>query len=342
MSAAKAVAPALCSLGVAALLGATLCSAGTPAGADSVASLQQQAASLSEQMLHEQLQINGFEQLRSADMADVAADNVQLRQMQAQLARTRRQIGTDLVQLRTDAVKDYVDGGTEADGTSSLFSAQPSDGATAVYAEVMSGNLTSAVDKLQLDRHALRAEESTQQQIAAAAQSQLQGADAALASAQSTEHQLAQQKSTVTGALAVAVAQQEAQQAAAALAAAAQTASSTPPAGDAPSAPSAPARAPAPAAPPASNGAMPQLPPFLRCVIQAESGGNYQAISPTGQYMGAFQFSQPTWNEAARLAGLPQLIGVPPYRASPRDQALLAIALYNADGEQPWYDPCRG
>ena len=86
---------------------------------------------------------------------------------------------------------------------------------------------------------------------------------------------------------------------------------------------------------------MPQLNTFLRCVVQAESGGNYQAISPTGQYMGAFQFSQSTWNVAAQLAGMPTLVGVPPYDASPRDQDLLAIALYNADGEQPWYDPCR-
>ena len=57
--------------------------------------------------------------------------------------------------------------------------------------------------------------------------------------------------------------------------------------------------------------------------------------------MGAFQFSQPTWNEAAQLAGMPSLVGVAPTAASPRDQDLLAIALYNADGEQPWYDPCR-
>jgi hypothetical protein len=77
------------------------------------------------------------------------------------------------------------------------------------------------------------------------------------------------------------------------------------------------------------------------CVLQAESGGDYQAVSPTGGYMGGFQFSQTTWNHAATLAGLPTLVGVAPYNASPGDQNALAIALYNADGEQPWYDPCR-
>ena len=56
--------------------------------------------------------------------------------------------------------------------------------------------------------------------------------------------------------------------------------------------------------------------------------------------MGAFQFSQPTWNEAAGLAGLPALVGVRPNTATKADQDTLAVALYNADGRQPWYDPC--
>jgi hypothetical protein len=84
----------------------------------------------------------------------------------------------------------------------------------------------------------------------------------------------------------------------------------------------------------------PTLPPFLVCVRQKESGGDYQAVSPDGLYMGAFQFAQGTWNEAAQLAGLPQLMGVPPNDASVADQDTLAIALYNADGGQPWTGDC--
>jgi hypothetical protein len=79
----------------------------------------------------------------------------------------------------------------------------------------------------------------------------------------------------------------------------------------------------------------------LQCVLQAESGGNYSVVSPNGQYMGGFQFSQATWNEAAQLAGLPGLVGVPPNLASKADQDTLAVALYAADGEAPWYDSCR-
>jgi len=328
VSSAKAVAPVLCSLGVAAMLGATLWSPVAPAGADPVTTLQQQATSLSQEMLREQLQINAFDQQRAVDMTNAAADDAQIKQLQGQLVSTHHRIGADLAQLRAAAVNVYVEGGTEAEGANSLFAATPSNGATSVYAEVITGNLTTAVDKLRTDRHALQAEETTQQQVAAAANQKLQSADTALVSAQSTEQQLTQQRSNVTGALAVAIAQQQAQQAAAAT-------TSTPARGGS-SAP--PAAAPAPVA---SSGAMPQLPPFLQCVVQAESGGDYQAISPTGLYMGAFQFVQGTWNEAARLAGLPSLVGVPPYEASPRDQDLLAIALYEADGEQPWLDRCH-
>ena len=60
----------------------------------------------------------------------------------------------------------------------------------------------------------------------------------------------------------------------------------------------------------------PTLNPFLQCVVRVESGGNYQAVSPNGLYMGAFQFSQPTWNYAAQASNWAILIGVPPNRAS--------------------------
>jgi hypothetical protein len=90
------------------------------------------------------------------------------------------------------------------------------------------------------------------------------------------------------------------------------------------------------AAPPPSNTVDPTLPPFLQCVVQAESGGDYGAVSPNGLYRGAFQFSQPTWNAAAADANRPDLIGVLPNLASKADQDTLAVTLYALDGEQPW------
>jgi len=52
--------------------------------------------------------------------------------------------------------------------------------------------------------------------------------------------------------------------------------------------------------------------------------------------MGAFQFSQSTWNLAAQDASLPSLVGVPPNLASKAAQDSVAVALYALDGEQPW------
>lgn len=71
-------------------------------------------------------------------------------------------------------------------------------------------------------------------------------------------------------------------------------------------------------------------------MVQAESGGNYGAVSPNGEYMGAFQFSQSTWNSAASAAGLGWLVGVPPNEASKAAQDTVAVALYALDGQQPW------
>ncbi len=71
-------------------------------------------------------------------------------------------------------------------------------------------------------------------------------------------------------------------------------------------------------------------------MVQAESGGDYGIVSPNGLYMGAFQFSQSTWNTAASAAGLGLLVGVPPNEATRAEQDTVAVALYALDGQQPW------
>jgi hypothetical protein len=91
---------------------------------------------------------------------------------------------------------------------------------------------------------------------------------------------------------------------------------------------------------PSGNSTDPALNAFLQCVVQHESGGNYGAVSPSGTYMGAFQFSQSTWDEAAQAAGRPDLIGVPPNQASKADQDTMAVTLYSLDGQRPWVDGC--
>lgn len=66
-----------------------------------------------------------------------------------------------------------------------------------------------------------------------------------------------------------------------------------------------------------------------------ESGGRYDAVSPTGAYRGAYQFSQATWDWVAGFAD-PSLVGVDPAAAAPADQDAQALALFDRQGASPW------
>ncbi len=80
--------------------------------------------------------------------------------------------------------------------------------------------------------------------------------------------------------------------------------------------------------------------PFLSCVRQRESGGNYSIVNPAGPYLGAYQFLQSTWNATANHAGRTNLIGVPANIATPYDQDDMAWALYQWQGAGPWGGGC--
>jgi hypothetical protein len=160
------------------------------------------------------------------------------------------------------------------------------------------------------------------------------------------------QGAAIDAKLAQAAAQEQAQAAAAQAAAAkaAETTTTTTPA-DAPAAAVAPttttttvAAPAAPPPPPDYSGTPGQSPhhddPFLSCVRQRESGGNYGAVNPSGPYLGAYQFLQATWNVTAAHAGRSDLVGVPPNVASAYDQDEMAWALYQWQGKGPWGGGC--
>jgi hypothetical protein len=94
-------------------------------------------------------------------------------------------------------------------------------------------------------------------------------------------------------------------------------------------------------APPSSGGTSPHHnDPFLACVRQRESNGNYGAVNPSGPYYGAYQFLASTWNITARHAGRVDLVGVVPSSASPFDQDEMAWTLYQWQGSGPWGGSC--
>ncbi len=318
-----------------------------PAAADQVTNLQAEATTLSHQLIEEQLQVGAYQQQYSVATARVAADARAIAQLGQQVRHDQREIVGKTGAVRQQAVDAYMDYGTGSGGSDgSLFSGnEETVQAASEYSGIAAGNITEAVDQLRTAQGTLQSARAALQHRQAQDLSDQAGAASALNQADATQQQLQASQARVTGQLAVVVAQQAASRAAAAaaaVAAAQRAAASSAPATT--SAGSQATTAPTPVTTGGGGGAGagagattdPALPPFLQCVVQAESGGNYGAVSPNGLYMGAFQFSQPTWNTAAQAAGLPGLIGVPPNLASKADQDTLAVVLYSLDGEQPW------
>jgi hypothetical protein len=66
-----------------------------------------------------------------------------------------------------------------------------------------------------------------------------------------------------------------------------------------------------------------------------ESHGNYQAVSRSGTYRGAYQFSQRTWNNVAGSV-LPQFHGRDPISTPPHVQDAMARALWTMTGPRSW------
>lgn len=93
--------------------------------------------------------------------------------------------------------------------------------------------------------------------------------------------------------------------------------------------------------PPSSGGTSPHHDdPFLSCVRERESHGNYGVVNPSGPYYGAYQFLASTWNITAQHAGRLDLVGVVPSSASPFDQDEMAWSLYQWQGSGPWGGSC--
>lgn len=84
--------------------------------------------------------------------------------------------------------------------------------------------------------------------------------------------------------------------------------------------------------------------PFLVCTRWYESvfAGGYGAKSPGGQYRGAYQFDQITWNAVARHLGHAELVGVDPAIVAPSTQDLFAYTLYKWQGASHWNYRCDG
>ena len=84
--------------------------------------------------------------------------------------------------------------------------------------------------------------------------------------------------------------------------------------------------------------------PFLVCTRYNESiyAGGYGAKSPGGQYRGAYQFDQTTWDTVARHLGRFELVGVDVATTPSWIQDLFAYTLYKWQGASHWNYRCDG
>jgi hypothetical protein len=79
---------------------------------------------------------------------------------------------------------------------------------------------------------------------------------------------------------------------------------------------------------------------FRACTIERETHGTYGGVSSNGQYHGAWQFDQRTWDSNAAASGRTDLVGRPPEYASPADQDSIAYGTYQRRGKAPWGGRC--
>lgn len=81
---------------------------------------------------------------------------------------------------------------------------------------------------------------------------------------------------------------------------------------------------------------------FLECTRAHESdtSGGYGAVSSSGTYHGAYQFSQGTWDAAVSGAGYAEYAGVPADQVPADIQDAAAAHLYSVSGTSPWGGRC--
>ena len=286
-----------------------------PAAADQVTSLKTQAKTISEELVQEQLEAGAYQQQYSVASAQVAKDQRAIASLQTQIETDRQQVAKRLHLVQHLAVESYVLNGSVSSGSgAALFAENVSTVQSAdEYATISIGNLNEAVEGLHV---AKRNEQSQQQSLVRrrtldqSAQSPAgvvpragQRLGASHADRAGTGHRAAGRRRGPAECRAGASRRRRRDDGA-------QSDRAAQPGSHA-SLVSLPLRLRA-RSPHRPSTTDPTLPPFLACVVQAESGGNYQAVSPNGLYMGAFQFSQSTWNFAAQAAHRPDLVGVPP------------------------------
>jgi cell wall-associated NlpC family hydrolase len=184
------------------------------ASADSLTSARAEATQLADQIQAQAQQLAVMSEKVDEARIRVTQLDQQLTQTKSQISQTEAHVGAARANLRGQALEDYMSGGSST-GLEQLFSTGGEQASVAgEYQKVASGNVSDAIDRLNLAENALTAQESQLQ----ATQTQAQAAaDQAAAAQQSAQTELADQQSSlakVKGQIGDLVAAQQRQQAA--------------------------------------------------------------------------------------------------------------------------------
>ena len=222
-----------------------------PAGADSVAGLRSEAATVAQRLVLEQLQVDAARQETSVASAKVTADAQAIAQIGQQLAADQRDLARHLRVVQTQAIQSYIDAGADSSSSDTTLFAGSSARAQAAseYASLAVGNITTQMDQLHTAQHALQVQQAALQARQAQDRADQARRSAALGQADAAAAALQAQQAQVTGQLAAAVSAQRTAQAAAAAAAVAKA-----PKRAAASTPTATIATPAPTTAPTTGG----------------------------------------------------------------------------------------
>ncbi len=185
------------------------------ASADSVSSDRAEATQLTQQIQAEGQQLDALNEQYDEAQIRVGQLDQQVAQTRSQISQTKDHVASAQANLRTQALQDYMSGGSD-NGLEQLFtSGGQQSSVTAEYQSVASGNVSNAIDRLNRAEAALTAQENQLQTTQSQAQAALGQAAAAQRSAQT---ELTAQQATlsqVKGRIATLVQQQQAAEAAA-------------------------------------------------------------------------------------------------------------------------------
>jgi peptidoglycan DL-endopeptidase CwlO len=185
------------------------------AAGDPLSDAQAQAAQISAQLQNDAARADQLSQQYENAQANVQQLDSQIQQIHANVVADQGRVHTDQLNLRHQAIEAYVSSGDENALTSLFAAGGEKSEVEQQYSAVASGNVSNAIDNLDVAERAL----ATQQEQLQGAQSQAQAAlDSAGSAKQAADAIVASQEATlsqVKGQIATLVAQQQAAQAAA-------------------------------------------------------------------------------------------------------------------------------